>query len=184
MMKKRITSALALIVCSTFASADWVGSVNYSHFSDKLGSTQSLDLAGLGATFGYRFDISDKIRVIPEARLGFGLGGDTVTTNAAANIRSEFEINDYVGVAVRGEYALYQDFYAFGVLSYQNIEVKVDAVRVNGEPAPFDSLSVSQTDVGIGIGAGWQINEINALEASYENIDGTDIVTVGYRFRF
>lgn len=183
-MKKKIIGALALLTCTTIANANWVGSVNYSSFSDKFGPSQDLDLGALGATFGYRFELTDKITLVPEARIGFGLGGDTVTIESEQNIRDDFEINDYYGVAVRGEYVVYDHVYVFGVLSYQNIEIKLDAVRVDGEPVIFDGLTLSQTDLGIGLGAGWHINERNALELSYEDIDGTGLITAGYRVSF
>ena len=182
-MKFKLFGALALLTCSTLASANWVGSVNYNLFSDDIGS-QSVDFGALGFTAGYRFEIYENIRLVPEVRIGVGVGGDTVTTDFATNVQSDFEINDYFGVAVRGEYIFTDDIYAYGVLSYQNIELKVDGVRTAGQPIPFGSISSSETDLGVGAGVGWQITERNAVEASYENIDGSDLFTVGYRFNF
>ncbi len=182
-MRKQITCALALLACSTFAQADWVGSVNYNNFSDKVLPGQDGDFGAFGFTGGYRFNVAENIRVVPEVRIGFGIGGDSFS-DATGTIQSDFEINDYLGVAVRGEYIINEDFYAFAVVSYQNIEVKLDSVRVNGQSVPFDSLTNSNTEVGAGIGGGWQINEKNAVELSYEDIDGSDLVTLGYRFNF
>ncbi len=182
-MKQKIAFTLALLACSTFASADWVGSVNYSRFSDDIVS-QGVDLGAVGFTAGYRFDIAENIRLVPEVRAGFGFGGDTITTDFSNDIQADFEINSYVGVSLRGEYILTDDIYVYGVTSYQNVESKVDGVRAGGVDVFFDSQSSNDTELGLGAGVGWQINERNAVEASYENFDGTDVITVGYRVNF
>ena len=167
-MKNKLTCALALLACSTFANADWVGSVNYNYFSDGIGS-EDVDLGAIGITAGYRFDISDNFRLVPELRIGTGFGDDSIAPNV------DIEIDDYFGAALRGEYVASEDVYLFAVISNQNIGFSVDGVI---------NASDSETEFGYGAGAGWQINEHNAVEISYEDIDDVDLITVGYRFSF
>ncbi len=183
-MKKKITCALALLACSTFASADWVGSVNYSNFDGQAFQGQDVDLGTVGISVGYRFDITDRFKLLPELRVGFGVNDDSTAGFVGAD-SVEFKLDDYVGVALRGEYAVTDDVYVFAVLSNQNIGITIEEIVFEGESLTNVSAPVlSETEFGAGGGVGWQINEHNAVELSYEDLDDTDLITLGYRFKF
>jgi opacity protein-like surface antigen len=183
-MKNNIIGALALITCSTFANADWVGSINYSNFSSDIFQNTELDLGTIGATVGYRFDVTERFKLLPELRVGFGVNDDSTTS--LINVDSaDLKLDDYVGIAVRGEYLATDNVYLFAVVSNQNIEIAFDSLVVDGQRlSNIAGPSISETEFGVGAGFGWQFNDNNAVELSYEDIDDSDVITVGYRFNF
>lgn len=166
-MKKLLLALASIAVVSLPCHADGlVGGVNYSRISDEDAGV-SVDLSALSGSIGYSFDTSTAFRIVPEARVGFGISDDTVSG-------VKVKLESFYGIDVRGEFG--DTLYGFIVPSYTNYRTK----------ATFGGLSASDNswEFGIGGGVGYHLNDQVAVEASYENIDSTDVYNIGLRVNF
>ena len=82
---KNLIFALLFVPLSLTATAsdsqstnNWVGGVGFVNLSDDLGDF-SISLNGIGGSLGYKIESGDNFSLIPEVRIAFGVGGDTVS---------------------------------------------------------------------------------------------------------
>jgi opacity protein-like surface antigen len=93
-------------------------------------------------------------------------------------IRSDIkvEIERFIALSLRGQYNFSNGAYVYVVPSYANLKSKVNYA---GESDSDDSW-----EFGVGAGVGYQLNKKISVEASYENYDETDLLSVGFKYAF
>ncbi|MFT4937226.1 MAG: opacity protein-like surface antigen [Paraglaciecola sp.] len=167
MFKRNLAFSLAAFLSFT-ANASWVGGVSYTSISDGDDGI-TIDLGAITASVGYQFQTSEQFSIVPEVRLGFGISDDEISG-------VELSLKRFLALSVRGEYALNEKFYVFAAPSYANLEVE----------ASFDRFSNTEDawEFGIGAGVGYQLSDTVNAEVSYENYDGSDVISAGLKFSF
>lgn len=165
MMVKRflVTFALLVMLASAPAAAQFTGQIGYAHITDDF------DLGAIVGSFGMELDVTDNFALVPEVRAGLGVRNDTVGG-------VKLELDHLYGVANRFQFNASESFYLFGSLSYIRYKVSASMGSV--------SASDNSWEWGYGGGLGYRFNQGNALDLSYERVDGVDIITAGWRFRF
>jgi opacity protein-like surface antigen len=186
-MFKKTALALTLLSLSLTTSANWQTGAGFANFSN---STDGDDLS-LNIIYGsvaYKIENSGKdYFFMPEFRIGTGIGDDTLTetwsyqygyTGYSRVIRSDIkvEIERFIALSLRGQYNFSNGAYVYVVPSYANLKSKVDYA---GESDSDDSW-----EFGVGAGVGYQLNKKISVEASYENYDETDLLSVGFKYAF
>lgn len=151
------------------ASAEWLVGGGYANFSD---DSDGVDIS-LGAVYGaiaYNFVQKDShFSIIPELRIGTGMSDDKIM---GVNI----EIESFTALSVRGQMNYENGVYIFAMPSYANLDMKASAF---GQSASEDSW-----EFGFGAGVGMKLNEKAKIETSYESYDGTDVLTIGFKYSF
>ena len=106
---------------------------------------------------------------MPELRLGTGISDDNMDG-------FKLEVERFTALSVRGQYNFDNGFYAYAMPSYANLDVK----------ASFSGASYSddEWELGFGAGVGKKLNDKTSVEASFENYDGLDVFTVGFKYSF
>lgn len=152
------------------ASAQWLGGVGYITMED---DALTFDL--LGASLGYQFKFGEHLSLVPEVRYAMGIGDQYLTRDIAV------ETDHFISLSVRGQYDFASGAYLFAVPSYANAQwTSIDYAALTSETR-------DEWEVGLGVGAGYYFNPYTAVEFSYEAIDffgGTDVLSIGFRFRF
>lgn len=160
--------AVVSLLLSSGAAAQVTGSVGYSNFD-----FDGISLGALQGTVGYRFPVMEGAGgtgyVIPELRLGFGVGDDSF-------MGGKVEIDNYIGGAARFQYEADNGFYGFLQASMVNYEMKWSYQGFSG--------SDSDTEFGIGLGGGMYFTDMMGIELSYENVDEADVINISLRLEF
>jgi opacity protein-like surface antigen len=186
-MFKHTALALTLLSLSLTASANWQTGAGFANFSDSAdGDDLSLNI--IYGSVSYKVENSGKdYFFMPEFRIGTGVGDDTLTENWSyqdgytGNSRVissdiKFEIERFIALSLRGQYDFSNGAYVYVVPSYANLKAKVS---YSGESDSDDSW-----EFGVGAGVGYQLNKKISVEASYENYDETDLLSVGFKYAF
>lgn len=161
-MRKAI-AAIALTVASAGAHAEFVGGAGYAHLSDS-----GIGLESLYATGGYKIDMAEGFSIIPEARVGIGVG-DSDYNGATVSLDSLYGIN------VRAQWDG-QQAYAFVAPSYTHAKLSASYLG--------NSLSSGDWEFGGGVGAGYKFSDTTAAEVIYEDFNGTSVFSLGIRYNF
>tara|TARA_R110000744_G_scaffold78514_4_gene154629 strand:+ start:10643 stop:11137 length:495 start_codon:yes stop_codon:yes gene_type:complete len=162
---KKSLIAFSLLALPLTASANWSAGAGYANLSD--------DDLSLGVIYGavtYEFaQEGSKFSLVPELRLGTGISDDKISG-------VKLEVESFTALSVRGQYNFDNGFYAYAVPSYANLDFK----------ASFNGASISddEWEFGFGAGVGKKLNEKTSVEASFENFDGTDVFSVGFKYAF
>lgn len=161
--------AIALLSLLPFAAnAEWVGGVGYVNLSDDDGGID-VSLGAIAASIGYRFDTEGDFSLIPEFRLGTGVGDDTV-------LGVDVEVESLLAFSVRGQYDFASGAYVYAVPAYANLDLKATSGGV--------SASDDDWEFGFGAGAGYMFSDKVSGELSYETYDGTDVFSIAAKFWF
>ncbi|WP_371187289.1 outer membrane protein [Thalassotalea maritima] len=194
-MFKKTMLAVLLAGTSFASSANWVAGAGYMSFSDSEDGID-INLNAVIGSVGYKYLINDNFSIVPELRLGFGLGDDTFTfyeydyvVDAEGDIVAGEPINSFIvktelerffALSLRAEYDLKNGVYLFAVPSYANAKFKASASFMD------ESFSASEDswEFGLGAGAGYKFTDTVAAELSYEQYDGTDILNANIKFSF
>jgi opacity protein-like surface antigen len=168
----RFGAAVAMLLLSFGAHAQWTGSLSYSNLNfddDEI----SVDLGAIAGSVGYRLGVADRFYLVPEIRVGFGVGDDRFNLEGF-NVTAE--IDQLWGASTRLQYEFNTGAYLFGVASYVNYKLKVSALGLSESDDSWES--------GFGAGAGFMFTPVVGGELSYERVDGEDLFTAGLRFNF
>ncbi|WP_181902239.1 outer membrane beta-barrel protein [Thalassotalea euphylliae] len=168
MLKKAGFALLALAFPLT-AAAQWSIGTGYANLSsDDDGLDVSLS-AVYGSVSYYHKIENTQWTVTPELRFGIGLNDDEV-------FDVDFEIDRFVALSVKGQYQAADNFYLFVMPSYADVKIE----------ASFrgSSASDSESELGYGVGAGFNITEQSLLEFSFEQYDDTDLLTASIHMKF
>lgn len=168
MLKKTLLGALLLSLSSATMANNWVAGASYMSMQDDI-LDKSIKLGAITGSIGYKFDLGNNFSVVPELRLGFGLGDDKIGD-------AKLEIKRFTALTVRGQYDFASGAYVYAAPSYANLDVKASAY---GESDSDDS-----NEFGFGAGVGYNFNKQLGAEFSIESYDGTKIYSVGARYSF
>lgn len=160
------------LAATSFSSlANWTGGVSYINISDDAGWSD-ISLGVIAGSVGYEFNTSEKFSVVPEFRLGLGIKDDTIDWIVDVDV----EVKRFVSLSVRGQYDFNNTWYAYAAPSYSNLDLK----------ASRDGFSASDDEWEFGYNAGFGINlsDTTAIEVTFEDFDGTDLVGAGLKFAF
>ena len=164
-MFKKSLIALSLLALPLTAAANWSAGAGYANISD-----DDLSLGVIYGAVAYEFaKEGSKLSLVPELRLGTGISDDNISG-------AKLEVESFTALSVRGQYNYDNGFYAYVMPSYANLDVK----------ASFRGASFSDDEwnFGFGAGVGKKLNDKTSVEASFENYDGTDVITVGFKYAF
>lgn len=171
-MKKSIFAAaiaFAAISTSTFAS-DLSVSGGISNVSmDDIDLSLNVVTAGLGSTY----DINDSFSVIPEVRIGTGLGDDEMNWEG---LTADVEIDRFLALSVRANYQVNDKVTLYVQPTYA--ELKVTASAMGAE------ASESGWEFGGGLGLNYAFSKQSSVDVQYERFSDTDVVGVAYRYSF
>ncbi|QOC22305.1 outer membrane beta-barrel protein [Wenzhouxiangella sp. AB-CW3] len=168
-MKKHFLALAALAMMAAGpAAAQFDLGIGYHHIDDS-----PVSVGGLVGSAGYPIVVDENFSVIPELRVGFGINDDTV-------LGTKVELDHIFGVAARLQYELNESFYGYIVPSYAQYKFSASATSSAGSA----SISGSTNEFGIGLGLGFRATDTVGLEFAYENVDGSDIISVTTRFSF
>ena len=164
-MFKKSLIALSLLALPLTAAANWSAGAGYANISD-----DDLSLGVIYGAVAYEFaKEGSKFSLVPELRLGTGISDGNISG-------AKLEVESFTALSVRGQYNYDNGFYAYVMPSYANLDVK----------ASFRGASFSDDEwnFGFGAGVGKKLNDKTSVEASFENYDGTDVITVGFKYAF
>lgn len=172
----------------------WLVGASYTNFSE---SEDGVDLSFgiLSASVGYRIEMSDTFALVPEFKYGVGVKDESYSgvyeeLGVAVDISATAEISSFSAFSLRGELALNEQIYLFAVPTYARVEMDISAdytaVDTNTGFAieGSESDSDSSWEFGLGAGAGYRFSEAIAVEALFQNFDGTSAFTTGLNFSF
>lgn len=186
-MFKNTAIALTLLSLSITASADWQSGAGFSNLSDST-DDDKLPLNIIYGSIAYKIENPDKnYFFMPDFRIGTGISDDSLTDTWSyqegynGNMRVvsneiKFEIKRFIALSLRGQYEFSNGAYVYVMPSYANLK---GTVSYSGESGSGDSW-----EFGIGAGVGYQLNKKVIVEASYENYDDTDLLSVGFKYAF
>ena len=166
-MFKSTAIALTLLSLSLTASADWQVGGGFSNLSDDLGDGDDVSLSILYGSVSYKTDSSyDDFSFVPELRIGTGIGDDSL-------YGIKLEVKSFIALSVRGQYEFSNGAYVYAMPSYANLNIKASG-----------SESEDNWEFGVGAGVGYSLNKKLSVEASYENYDDTNFLSVGFKYAF
>ncbi|MDM7862092.1 outer membrane beta-barrel protein [Alteromonas sp. ASW11-36] len=176
-MKKIKTSMLAMATASLLmagsAHADWNWSAGYTNISDDDDGID-ISLSAVTVGVGYEFETTyDAFTVMPELKVGFGVADDNVRI---ADTNINVDIDRYTELSVRANYQVNDSFFIYAQPAYANLKIDASA---NGF-----SESEDDWEFGYGVGAGFKASDDLAFELSYQDFDGTDVVSGTVRYFF
>jgi hypothetical protein len=149
-MKKGI-ALLLLMLLPLSANAEWPVGGGYYNVSDDEGGVD-ISVGAITGSVAYRFETESDFSVIPELRLGFGVGDDTV-------LGVDVEIDRIVAFSVRGQFDFPSGAYVFAAPAYADIEVEASSGGA--------SASESDSEFGFGGGVGFRFTDSAMAEVSY-----------------
>jgi len=169
-MFKNTAIALTLLSLSLTASANWQVGGGFANLSNDIGDGDGLSLNVLYGSASYKIESSYKdFSFVPELRIGTGVGDDSING-------VKFKIKRFIALSVRGQYEFSNGAYVYVMPSYANLDIKASS---HGE-----SFSDDNWEFGIGTGVGYSLNKKVSIEASYENYDDTNLLSVGFKYAF
>lgn len=162
MMLKKSLIALSLLTLPLTASANWSAGAGYANFSD-----DGISLDAAYASMSYLFPKQDgKFVVISELRYAAGISDDTVGG-------LEIKLDNFTAFSMRGQYNYDNGMYLYAAPSLAQLSLNVK-----------NAGSITSWDLGLGAGVGKKLTDQASVEASYENYDGTDVFSVGFKYAF
>ena len=172
-MTKTVQHALVLAALLSFsgtASAQWVAGVGYVDLSEDI-FDDNLRLGGIYGSIGYEWELESNVKIVPELRVATGVADDFLQA-----FGTDFELDYFVAFGVRAQYEFDSGFYAYAVPSYGRVKLTADF-------GP-SQITEGESEFGFGAGAGYRFSDKVAAEISLEDFDGTDALSLGFRFAF
>lgn len=168
-MFKKSLMALTLMALPFTAFANWSAGAGYANLSD----SDDGDSISLGVIYGsVAYEVAkegSRFSFMPELRLGTGVSDDKL-------YGVKIDVKRFTALSVRAQYNYDNGVYLYAMPSYANLDIKTS----------YNGVSQSDDDweFGFGGGVGKKINDNINIEASYESYDGTDLLTVGFKYAF
>lgn len=154
-----IASALTGASLST-ASEGWYGKAGLANLDLDAVSFNSIYVGA-----GYDFKMTESFYLAPEIRYTVGIDDDDF-------FGQSFDLDSGLFVGLRGTLKSENGFYGFGSVGWGDI-----TVGTQGGDASDD-------EIGFGAGLGYEFSDKFALEVSFEDFDGSDLISLGTKFRF
>ncbi|XOV88908.1 MAG: outer membrane beta-barrel protein [Pseudomonadota bacterium] len=171
-MKNRLFVVVLLTTVSCSVQAEWAGGVGYTNISDSADGID-ISLNALTGTFGYAFAVSEIATIVPEIRVGFGIGDDSVEV---FGLPADVKLKSLVAVSVRAQFDYASGLYVYLQPSYANLDLEVSSMGLSG--------SEDAWEFGLGGGMGYNFSDRLGAELGYESFDGTNVISAGLRFQF
>ncbi len=165
---KRLLTAMAFLAFSIPASAQWVAGGGYVNLSDDDDGID-VDVGAIYGSLGYLIEGEGNFSFLPEIRLGIGISDDTV-------FGVDVELDSFFALSVRGQYDFDSGLYLFAAPSYARAEFTASSGGI--------SASEDDWEFGIGGGAGYRFQDNFWGEVGYETYDGTDALSIGFKYAF
>lgn len=171
MFKKTLLAALvSLTSFSTFANLSaGISYINASEDADGF----DISVGMLVGSIGYKHQIDEKLQVMPELRLGFGISDDTVRVYSTD---VTVEVNSFTSFSLRGQYAIDDNAYVFLAPTYSNLDFEASSA--------VGSASEDEWDFGVNAGVGYKFSNSAEAEVSFEDFEGTSLLSLGIRTNF
>ncbi|MDH1627182.1 outer membrane protein [Shewanella xiamenensis] len=181
-MKKVILGLLVamspvLSMAAPMAPANqWVAGVSYMNLADE---SNGLDISvdGIAGSLGYQFKSGENFYLVPELRFGTGVGSDSFSVSG---INVEVELDSFTALSVRVQFEFDNGLYLYVAPSYANAEFTASASFM-GQSA---TSTEDSWEFGVGGGVGYRFSQLTSVELSYEQFDGVDVLSVGFKFHF
>lgn len=168
-MLKRSLIALSMLALPLTVSANWLAGGGYAKISDDIDG----DKASVGIVYGsiaYEHKLTDsRWSIMPELILGTGISDGDIEGD-------KVKADRFIALSARGQYNYKNGVYLFAQPMYANLKVTAD---FGGREVTND-----EWELGLGAGVGKKLNEKTIVEASYNNFDGTDVLTLGIKYSF
>lgn len=167
-MFKKTTLALSLFcVISTTSAAEWSVGAGFSNFSDKIGS-ESFNLGVAYASASYEYKLKDmNLSIVPEFHYGIGIADERIE-----NVKLEADY--FASLSIKALYNINDNFYVYAAPSYGKLKIT----------ATYEGNSASASsdwELAYGAGFGYKLNDKFSVELSYDDYDGTDVVSIGFK---
>jgi len=167
---KKSLIALTLLTLPLTAFANWSAGAGYANISDNEDGND-ISLGVIYGAIAYEFAKENSpFSFVPELRIGTGISDDTFDSTV------KVEVESFTVLSVRGQYNYDNGVYLYVMPSYANLDMKAN---FHGESYSDDSW-----EFGLGGGVGKKISDKTSVEASYESYDGTDVLTIGFKYAF
>lgn len=168
-MFKKSLVALSLIAIPIAASANLTAGAGYANLSD-----EDLSFGIVYGSISYEFaNENSQFSFMPEFRLGTGVSDEDLPGVTGG---VTVEVETFTALSFRAQYNHDNGVYMYAMPSYANLDVKASSF--------YGSVSDDSWELGYGVGIGKKFNSNMYIEASYENYDGTDMFTAGFRYAF
>ncbi|MBM6551840.1 outer membrane beta-barrel protein [Marinomonas ostreistagni] len=174
-MKKLLLGA-AVAAASTSALAapidNLVGGFGYLHYNEEF-SGQDVTLHGVFGSLGYKHRVTQQFSLVPEVRVGLGIGDDTARYNSQD---LDVELDEFIALSLKGQFDINQQLYVFANPTFAH-----GGFTIRGDNG---SVSDSDHELGLGFGAGFKVAPNADLELAYENLEGTDLIGASLKIGF
>ncbi|MGL4613904.1 MAG: outer membrane beta-barrel protein [Shewanella sp.] len=181
-MKYTVLGMLLAVASSSLMAAEveptnsWVAGVSYMNLSDESDGVD-ISVGGVAGSLGYQFKSGENFYLVPEVRLGTGVGSDSFSLSG---IDVEVELDTFIALSLRGQFEFDNGVYLYAAPTYANAEFTATASYL-GQTA---SSTEDSWEFGVGGGIGYRFSPVTSAELSYEQFDGIDVLSVGLKFNF
>ncbi|MGL4939209.1 outer membrane protein [Shewanella sp.] len=181
-MKYSVLGMLLAVASSSLVAAEveptnsWVAGVSYMNLSDESDGVD-ISVGGVAGSLGYQFKSGENFYLVPEVRLGTGVGSDSFSLSG---IDVEVELDTFIALSLRGQFEFDNGVYLYAAPTYANAEFTAKASYF-GQTA---SSTEDSWEFGVGGGVGYRFSQVTSAELSYEQFDGIDVFSVGLKFNF
>ena len=174
------TTMLKALLAASIISASCAASAAEMYAGGGIAVLDADDVT-YNAVYG-RFGAFFNENISAEARLGLGVGDDTVDG-------AKYELDNYYGVYIRGGIPATEIFYPYAILGFTKGKASYSYSEVILGQEFSASGSDSESDLSYGVGADFAVTEnlkINAEYMSYMDKDAAELTgfTVGVAFSF
>jgi hypothetical protein len=176
-MFKKIALTTLLLGVSYTANAEWVGGIHYHHITDEADGMK-VSLSAISGSLGHKIPMQDdRISIIPEIRVGFGIRDDVVSS---MGVDVGVEIDGFLGFSLKSQMEVNDNLYVYFAPSYANFNLTATA-SANSQEVAFTNDS---WHFGFGAGLGYHFDQKRSVELAYERFDGVDVLSAGLKFNF
>lgn len=175
-MFKKSLLVLSLACAPFLSQASWNAGINYINVSSESAGSD-ISLSGIAGSIGYLIPSGNNLLLMPELKVGVGLADDTISL---AGDEVKIEMDQYLSLSFRGQYAVGIGGYVFAAPAYTYISSKATG-NVAGSNV---SIGSDEWEFGMGVGAGYMLTDFISAELMYEKYSDTDILNFGIKLHF
>ena len=173
---------------------EWIGGVGYLNLADELDG-ESINLGAIVGSLGYKINIHDNFYLIPEVRVGVGIGNDSLYDSYSndyykAESTIEVEIDSLVALSVRGQFKFKSGIFLYVAPTYSRGSFSIKTTYKDqyvDEDEPYIEIyndNDSLDDFTVKAGTGFYLSELTSAELSYEKFEGSEVTTLSIKYNF
>lgn len=173
-MKRLILAGMLLSGVSTafagpYGGSGYVTGIGLANFAET--SDYDVSFPAVVASVGYKQQVGQFTYLIPELRVGLGVGSKTVQVSG---VDADLEMDVLTALSLKGQLDLTEAVYVFLAPTFASTQVS----------ATVEDEVVSATDWGVALGAGVgiQFGYQASLEFGYEKFNNANILSLGMKF--